>query len=334
MERIIPLSPPNNAGIGLKVVDSVLDLIGNTPMVKLGKVQEVGMADVHVKCEYMNPSGSLKDRIALEMIREAEAEGKLRPGYTIIEASTGNTGTAISFVGTYLGYKVAIYMPEGMTPERVRLMESYGAEVHQLKLVSTSEDESVAGAEVEIGTRLRCLELERTQPDTWWARQFSNPANTRAHLKTGREILNQMGGRVDAFVASIGVGGTLYGVAKALRDELPDVRIIGVEPASANYPISDGFYRMPGLGDEVTGGIIEEMMESGIVDEVVKVTNQDAIVMSDRLVREEGLFCGISSGANVFQALMVAEELGEGGRVVTVLPDSRDRYLTEKKYTT
>jgi cysteine synthase A len=334
MERIIPLSSPNSAGIGLRVVDSVLDLIGNTPMVKLGKVPEVGMTDVYVKCEYMNPSGSLKDRIALEMIREAEAEGKLRSGYTIIEASTGNTGTALSFVGTYLGYNVAIYMPEGMTPERVRLMESYGADVHQLKLESTSEDKSVAGAEVEIGTRLRCLELESTQPETWWARQFSNPANTRAHLKTGKEILSQMGGRVDAFVASIGVGGTLYGVAKALREELPDVRIVGVEPASANYPISGGFYRMPGLGDEVTGGIIEEMMESGIVDEVVKVTNQDAIVMSDRLVREEGLFCGISSGANVFQALRVAKELGEGGRVATVLPDSRDRYLTEKKYTT
>jgi len=334
MERIIQLSPPNSAGIGLRVVDSVLDLIGNTPMVKLGKVPEVGMADIYVKCEYMNPSGSLKDRIALEMIRGAEADGKLRPGYTIIEASTGNTGTAVSFVGTYLGYKVAIYMPEGMTPERVRLMESYGAEVHQLKLELTSEDKSVAGAEVEIGTRLRCLELESTQPEIWWARQFSNPANTRAHIKTGKEILSQIGGRVDAFVASIGVGGTLYGVAKALREELPDVRIVGVEPASANYPISGGFYRMPGLGDEVTGGIIEEMMESGIVDEVVKVTNQDAIVMSDRLVREEGLFCGISSGANVFQALRVAEELGEGGKVATVLPDSRDRYLTEKKYTT
>jgi cysteine synthase A len=321
-------------GLGLRVVDSVLDLVGNTPMVKLRKVPGKDLADVYVKCEYMNPSGSLKDRIALEMIREAEAEGKLKPGYTIIEASTGNTGTAVSFIGSYLGYKVAIYMPEGMTPERVRLMESYGAEVHQLKLESTSEDKSVAGAEVEIDTRLKCLDLERTQPKNWWARQFSNPANIKAHVKTGKEILRQMDGRVDAFVASIGVGGTLYGVAKALREELPDVRIVGVEPASANYPISGGYYRIPGFGDEVTGGIIEEMMESGIVDEVIKVTNRDAIDMSDRLVREEGLFCGVSSGANVFQALRVAEELKGGGRVVTVLPDSRDRYLTEKKYTT
>lgn len=303
-------------------------------MVKLTKVAEKGIAEVYAKCEYMNPSGSLKDRIALEMIREAETEGKLKPGYSIIEASTGNTGTAISFIGAYLGYKVAIFMPEGMTPERIKLIESYGAEIHQVKLESSSEEKSVAGAEVEIGTRLKCLKLERSQPNTWWARQFSNAANVKAHIKTGREILEQMGGKVDAFVASIGVGGTLYGVAKALKEQIPTARIIGVEPASANYPISEGFSKIPGASDDVTGGIIEEMMKSGLVEEVVKVTNSDAITMSDRLVREEGLFCGISSGANVYQALKVAKELGEGKRVVTVLPDSRDRYLSEKKYTT
>jgi len=317
----------------LRVVGSVLELIGNTPMVRLGKIPDESGADVYVKLEYTNPSGSLKDRIVMEMIREAEAEGKLRPGYTIIEASTGNTGTALSFVGTYLGYRVVIYMPEGMTPERIRLMESYGAEVHELKLEPSSEG-SVAGAEVEIDTRLRCLEIERTQPETWWSRQFSNPANTRAHVKTGREILKQMEGRVDAFVASIGVGGTLYGVAKALKEVLPDVKVIGAEPASARYPISEGYSRVPGAINEVTGGIIEEMIESGLIDEVVKVSNEDAVETSDRLVKEEGLFCGISSGANVYLATEIAKELGRGKRVVTVLPDSRDRYLTEKKYTT
>ncbi len=295
-------------------------------MVRLGKIPDESGADVYVKLEYTNPSGSLKDRIVLEMIREAEAEGKLRPDYTIIEASTGNTGTALSFVGTYLGYRVVIYMPEGMTPERIRLMESYGAEVHELKLEPSSEG-SVAGAEVEIDTRLRCLEIERTQPEIWWARQFSNPANTRAHVKTGREILEQMEERVDAFVASIGVGGTLYGVAKALKEALPNVKVIGAEPASARYPISEGYSRVP-------GGIIEEMIESGLIDEVVKVSNEDAVETSDRLVKEEGLFCGISSGANVYLATEIARELGRGKRVVTVLPDSRDRYLTEKKYTT
>ncbi len=302
-------------------------------MVKLDKIAGERSADVFVKCEYFNPSGSIKDRIALEMIREAENEGKLGPGYTIIEASTGNTGTALSFVGTIRGYKVAIYMPEGMTPERIRLMESYGAEVNELKGEADSGS-GVAGAEVEIGTRMAGYEVERSQPKTWWARQFSNPANTRAHLTTGREILEQMDGRVDAFVASIGTGGTLYGIAKVLKEKLPEVRTVGAEPAGGRFPLSEGHSRVPGFGDEVTGGIIEEMMESGLIDEVVAVDNDDAVSMHERLVREEGIFCGVSSGANVHLALQVADELGPGKRVATILHDSGDRYFTVKKYTT
>ena len=316
----------------MKVSNSVLELIGNTPMFKLGKVAPRGVS-VFVKAEYMNPGGSLKDRIALMMIRDAESRGDLKPGYTIIEASTGNTGTALSFVGTQLGYKVEIYMPEGMGPERVRIMESYGAKVHQLKLRGSSEG-SVAGAEVEIDTRIKCLEVERSSPRTWWAQQFSNPSNTKAHLRTGEEIFEQLDGKVDAFVASIGVGGTLYGVAQALRKRIPGVLIVGAEPASAKYPLSEGYTRVPGTSDDVCGGIIEEMLNSGIVDRVEKVGNEQAIAMSDRLVREEGLFCGISSGANVYLALKVAKQLGPGKNVVTVLPDHRDRYLSEKKYTT
>ena len=314
-------------------VNSILELIGNTPLVKLNKVVEPGSADLHVKPEYLNPSGSLKDRIAVEMIRDAEEKGLLKPGYTIIEASTGNTGTALSFVGTQLGYDVEIYMPEGMTRERIRIMENYGAIVHELPLASGSEG-SIAGAEVEIDTRIKCLEVESSSDNVWWARQFSNPANTRAHVKTGREIIDQLVEKVDAFVASIGVGGTLYGVAKALREVYPDVQIIGLEPASANYPMSEGYTRVPGTADEVCGGIIEEMMLSGIIDEILKVTNEEAIAMSDRLVKEEGLFCGISSGANAYIAAKVAKKLGAGKNVVTVLPDHRDRYLSEKKYTT
>lgn len=314
-------------------MNSILELIGNTPLVKLNKVVEPVSADLHVKPEYLNPSGSLKDRIAVEMIRDAEEKGLLRPGYTIIEASTGNTGTALSFVGTQLGYDVEIYMPEGMTRERIMIMENYGAVVHELPLASGSEG-SIAGAEVEIDTRIKCLEVESTSDNVWWARQFSNPANTRAHVKTGREIIDQLGEKVDAFVASIGVGGTLYGVAKALREVYPDVQIIGLEPASANYPMSEGYTRVPGTADEVCGGIIEEMMLSGIIDKIMKVTNEEAISMSDRLVKEEGLFCGISSGANAYIAARVAKELGPGKNVVTVLPDHRDRYLSEKKYTT
>jgi cysteine synthase A len=314
-------------------VKSILDCIGNTPLVKLRKVLEPGSANVFVKAEYMNPSGSLKDRIAVEMIRDAEENGLLKPGYTIIEASTGNTGTALSFVGSQLDYQVEIYMPEGMTRERIRIMENYGAKVYELPLDS-SEEGSIAGAEVEIDTRIKCLEVESNNDNVWWARQFSNPANTRAHVKTGREIIEQLGEKVDAFVASIGVGGTLYGVAKALKEVYPDVQIIGLEPASAKFALSDGYTRVPGTSDEVCGGIIEEMVNSGILDRIMKVTNENAIKMSDRLVKEEGLFCGISSGANVYYASKLAKEIGPKKNVVTILPDHRDRYLSEKKYTT
>ena len=317
-----------------KAVDNILDVIGNTPLVKLHRVVPKNGADIYTKLEYLNPSGSYKDRIALEMIRSAEAEGKLKPGYTIVEASTGNTGTALSFVGARLGYNVEIYMPEGMTGERIKIMESYGAKVHEMKIEGLDSNGSVAGAEVEFIPRQKCLDLERSNPKIWWARQFSNPANWRAHIVTGSEILEQMNGKVDAFVASIGVGGTLYGVAKALKEKLPKCKVIGLEPASAQYAISNGIISPPGISKEISGGIIEEMMASGIIDEVVKVTNEDAIETSDRLVREEGLFCGISAGANVYYSLKVAEDLGKGKRVVTVLPDHRDRYLSEKKYTT
>jgi cysteine synthase A len=328
-------SPNRARDYHLKVADSVLDLIGNTPMVKLRSIPEEGDADIFVKLEYLNPSGSMKDRIALEMIRQAEAEGKLKQGYTIIEASTGNTGTALSLVGTCMGYRVIIYMPEGMTPERIKLMESYGAEVHQLKLKGPeASDESVAGAEVEIPTRQRCLEIEGSTSGFWWARQFSNPANTAAHVKTGQEVLRQMDGKVDAFVMSVGTGGTLLGVARALRAKLPTVGIIAAEPASAAYPLIEGYRKVPGASDEVSGGIIAELLDSGIVDEVVQVTNDEAVVMSERLVKEEGLFAGVSAGANVHVAKMLAQRLGKGKRIVTILPDSGDRYLTEKKYTT
>jgi cysteine synthase A len=317
-----------------KAVDTILDAIGNTPLVKLQKLAPKGGADIFVKAEYFNPSGSYKDRIAVEMIRTAEKEGKLKPGYTIVEASTGNTGTALSFVGTRLGYNVEIYMPEGMTRERIKIMESYGAKVHEMKIEGLDAKGSVAGAEVEFIPRKKCLDLERSNPKIWWARQFSNPANWRAHLVTGSEILEQMNSKVDAFVASIGVGGTLYGVAKAIKAKVPKCRVIGLEPASARYAISDGITSPPGVSKDISGGIIEEMMESGLIDEVVKVTNEDAIATSDRLVKEEGLFCGISAGANVYHSIKVAEKLGKGKRVATVLPDHRDRYLSEKKYTT
>lgn len=269
------------------------------------------------------------------MIQRAERDGKLKPGYTIIEASTGNTGIALSLVGGLLGYKVSIYMPTGMTAERIRIMESYGAEVEQLEIQEPqNQDKSVAGAEVEISTRQTCLDLERRSRGVWWARQFSNPANVDAHVKTGKEILKQMDYRVDAFCASVGTGGTLLGIARALKEEVPDVKIVAVEPASSRYSLALGHGRVPGANDEVTGGIVSELLANRILDDVIQVTNDDAVLMSDRLVREEGLFVGVSAGANVLAATRLAHKLGPDRRVATILPDSRDRYLTEKRYTT
>ncbi len=314
----------------MKSVNSILELIGNTPMVKLRKVTS---SDLRVKLEYLNPSGSLKDRIALKMIEEAEKSGQLKKGFTIVDASTGNTGIALSFVGAMKGYRVVIYHPAlgGVSKERVEMMKRYGAEVRLIDTAETgSTERSVNGAEIENPLREMCRQLEKKDPTVWWARQFSNPANARAHNKTGEEILTQTKGKVDVFVAAIGTGGTLMGVSEVLKRRQPKVKIVGVQPASSTESIVPGsvFPR-----SEVSGGIISDMLERGLVDKVVKVSDAEAISMAHRLWREEGLFCGISSAANVIVAKKEVEE-GLGGAAVTVLPDSGDRYLSEEHFVT
>ncbi len=313
----------------MKSVDSILELIGNTPMVRLRKVTS---GDLRVKLEYLNPSGSLKDRIALRMIEEAERSKKLKKGFTIVDASTGNTGIALSFVGTMKGYKVVIYHPAlgGVSRERVEIMRSYGAEVRLVETESTSTEKSVNGAEIENPLREMCRQLEKRDPTVWWAHQFSNPANILAHNETGREILAQTKGKVDTFVAAIGTGGTLMGVSEALRRQNPEVRIVGVQPASSKESILPG---MPFPRSEVSGGIISDMLERGLVSEVVRVGDHDAIEMAHRLRKQEGLFCGVSSGANVLVAKKEAEQ-DHDKTVVTVLPDNGDRYLSEEHFVT
>ena len=328
----------------MEISTSILDLIGNTPMVKLKKITERINASVLVKLEYLNPSGSLKDRIALRMIEGAEESGKLKPGYTIIDASTGNTGIALSFIGTMRGYKVVIYMPGGMTlsQERAKIMEDYGAEVvfvspEEEKIIMQElmkKDRSISGAEIEVPLRQKCLDIERNSPNTYWIRQFSNLDNVKAHHDTGKEMLLQTDNKVDAFVASVGTGGTLLGVAEILKEENPNVKIIAVEPAGSEYPLILGYRRIPGADPEISGGLIEKILDKGIVDEVVQVTDQEAIDMSRRLIKEEGLFAGVSSGANVLVAIREAQKIGTDKNVVTVLPDSRDRYFTSEHYNT
>jgi cysteine synthase A len=319
----------------MKISKSVLELIGNTPMVKLRGLSGRDDINVLVKLEYLNPSGSLKDRIALRMIEDAEKEGCLKPGYTILESSTGNTGIALSFVGRLKGYKVIIFetTPGKVGAEKKKIMANYGAEVRSIppEEIESLKEKSVSGAEVERPGRIKCLELERSNPSYWWARQFSNRSNVTAHHETAREILEQTGGKVDAFVASVGTGGTLMGVAEVLKAEKPDIRIVGIQPASSAIPMIPG---KPYPSSETTGGIVAEMLaRPGLIDEVVKVADRDAVEMIQNLRKEEGIFAGVSSGANVLVALQEAKRLGSGN-VVSVLPDSADRYFSEERYVT
>lgn len=320
----------------MKVMESVLDLIGNTPMVKLNNLTKDLEANILVKLEYLNPSGSMKDRIALKMIEMAEEEGTLRPGNKIVESSTGNTGTSLSFVGTMKGYRVIIYetIPGRMGEEKVKIMRNYGAEVHVIspKEIENLKEKSVAGAEIELPGREICLDLERKNSDVWWARQFSNFGNVKAHNETGREILAQTNEAVDVFVMSIGTGGTLMGVSEVLKEEIPHVRIVGVIPAGSEKDLSPG---KPYPRTDISGGIISDLVERlGLLDEVVRVKDEEAVNMTHRLWREEGLFAGVSSGANVLVARREAKKLEKGKNVVTILCDSGDRYLTEEHYVT
>jgi cysteine synthase A len=313
---------------------NILDVIGQTPLIKLGRLAEHVKANIWAKLEYVNPSGSLKDRIALKMIEEAEAEGILKPGVSILESSTGNTGIALSFVGCQKGYSVIIYetTPGKIGAEKRKIMNSYGADVRSLppEELKKMKEKSVAGAEVELPGRQMCLDLEKSHPNYWWARQFSNPANVFAHHETGKEILEQTKGKVDVFVASIGTGGTLKGIAEVLKEANPKVRVVGIQPASSKVPIIPG---QPYPQNEISGGIIAEMLEvKNLIDDVVRVGDEEAVAMTHTLWRE-GLFAGVSSGANVLVALQEAKKF-EGANIVTVLPDSADRYFTEEHYVT
>ncbi|MCS7207439.1 MAG: cysteine synthase A [Dehalococcoidia bacterium] len=293
---------------------SVLDLIGNTPMIPLRRLPGAGSAEVWVKVEGRNPGGSIKDRLVRAILEEAEKEGRLRPGDTVVEASAGNTAVSLALLGAVKGYRVVLVMPETAPLERRRLLARFGAEIRL-----TSGGEGMAGAH-KVAAQL----AERN--GFFLLRQFENPSGVRAHREgTGPEILQTAEGKVDAFVAGIGTGATFTGVGQCLRQHNPQVRLVAVEPArspllSKGRP---GDHGIPGLGPD----FVPPILDRSLVDEVIAVTDDDAIRTMGRLAREEGLLVGISSGANVWAALKVAQALGAGKRVVTILPDTGDRYL-------
>jgi cysteine synthase A len=306
----------------LAVVEDVLALVGTTPLVRVGLSPRAARADVWAKMEQANPSGSVKDRIAVAMIAEAEAAGNLRPGGTVVEPTSGNTGIALAMTCAVKGYRCILTMPESMSLERRQLLEAFGAEC-----VLTPDHDQMGGAIA----RARVIAAET--PGAFMPGQFDNPANPRIHVETtAREIVRAMEGlSIDAFVAGVGTGGTVSGVGAVLREErTPRPRVIAVEPASC-ATISRG-ERGPTKMQGLAAGFVPKNYHPAVVDEVRLVTDEDAWIAKDRLAREEGLLVGISAGAAVHVALAVAAELGPGKNVVTLLPDTGERYFSLGEY--
>ncbi len=299
------------------IADSVLDLIGATPMVRLRRVVPQDAATVLGKMENLNPGGSVKDRIALAMIEDAERSGRLKPDSTIVEPTSGNTGIGLALVAAVKGYRIILTMPEDMSVERRRLLERLGAE-----LVLTPAIEGMTGSV------FAAQQLCKDHADYFMPQQFENEANPDVHQRTtAREILEATGGRIDAFVAGVGTGGTITGVGRLIREEIgPQVLIMAVEPARS--PVLSGgragMHGIQGIGASFVPGVLDRE----IYDEILRVEDKDAIAFTKRLAREEGILAGISAGANVFAARKVAERLGTGKTVVTIICDTGERYLS------
>lgn len=298
---------------------SIAELVGNTPLLEISnfKKEEHLEANLFAKLEYFNPAGSIKDRIALNMILTAEKEGKLIPSSTIIEPTSGNTGIGLASIGRARGYRVIIVMPETMSVERRRLIAAYGAE-----LVLTEGSKGMKGAIAKAN------ELHEEIPNSFIPGQFDNPINPETHYKTtGREIYNDLDGKVDILVAGIGTGGSISGIGKYLKEKNPNVKIIGIEPASSPV-ISKGIsgpHKIQGIG----AGFIPNTLNTSIYDEIITIVNEDAFTYGKRFARSEGILVGISSGAALKGASIVASrEENKGKNIVVILPDNGDRYLS------
>ena len=303
-----------------KIANNVTELIGHTPLVKFNRIARDGAADLLAKLEYFNPGGSVKDRICLEMIEDAEKRGLLKKGSTIIEPTSGNTGIGLAMIAAVKGYKCILAMSEAMSLERIYILKSYGAEV-----VLTPASEGMQGAIDKAG------EILKKTPNSFMPQQFNNQANPQAHRKsTAIEILEATDGNLDAFVAGVGTGGTITGVGEVLKKHNPNIKVIAVEPKgsavlSGGKP---GPHKIQGIG----AGFIPEILNRNIIDRIIQVGDNDAFRTAKLLAKEEGLFVGISAGAATWAAMEVAEGLGRGKIVVVVLPDTGERYFSIQQY--
>ena len=304
----------------MKAFSDITQLIGKTPLVQLKKFSRPDGAAIFAKVEYFNPGGSVKDRICLNMILEAERQGRLRAGSTIVESTSGNTGIGLALVAAIRGYKLILVMPESMSMERASLLSSYGA-----KLVLTPAWEGMRGAIREAESIME-QNTGYFMPD-----QFSNPANPEIHRKTTAiEIIEAMEGPIDAFVVGVGTGGTITGVGEVLKSKNPNVQIVAVEP-SASAVLSGGEpgpHKIQGIG----AGFIPKVLNRTIIDRIITVTDDESYRTAKLLAKEEGLLVGISAGSNVLAAQKVAKTLGPGKQVVTMLPDTGERYISIEKY--
>ncbi|MEY9092167.1 cysteine synthase A [Paenibacillus sp. RC84] len=299
-----------------KLVNSIAELIGDTPAVRLNRLTSEEHADVYVKLEYFNPSGSVKDRAAYNLIAQAEKDGLLKPGATIIEPTSGNTGIGLAMNAAAKGYKAILVMPDNMTKERINLLKAYGADV-----VLTPAAERMPGAIA------KAVELQRGIPGSFIPQQFENKANPDIHrVTTALEILEQTGGRLDAFVASSGTGGTITGTGEVLRERIPGIEIYVVEPAGS--PVLSGGEPGPHKLVGTSPGFVPKILNTDVYDEIVRVEDEDALRTTRELAAQEGILVGPSAGATVWTAIQVARKLGPGKRVLCIAPDTGERYLS------
>ncbi|TCS94277.1 cysteine synthase A [Hazenella coriacea] len=304
----------------MRVANHILDLIGQTPIVRLNRIVGKSDADIYLKLEFFNPGGSVKDRIALSMIEEAEKRGELKPGDTILEPTSGNTGIGLAMVAAAKGYRAILVMPETMSIERRNLLRAYGAE-----LVLTP------GAEGMKGAIDKAEAMAKEYPNYFMPQQFKNSDNVKVHIETtALEILEQMDGKLDGFVAGVGTGGTITGVGEVLKQKIPHLHVVAVEPATS--PVlsggQPGKHGIQGIG----AGFVPTILNTDVYDEIMKIEDEEAFKWARRMAKEEGVLGGISSGAAVSAAIQLARRLGAGKKVLAVIPSNGERYLTTPLY--